>query len=270
MRPRNTPPRPVHRYLSLGWLRRHVWPLTIALLCFIYAFVELFELWGTFHDSYSLQHQNFDVRTVVGHMNTQFKHQVDNLQGKDTGTLAGEFGYFLETRNCPFIFRCESVDALPRNATLQQRMENATKTPPVLFVPWSPIPIPTWHTIAGTPRALWYTAQQIAAAGYWAIAVFLSCTLLWLAMLIRAARSDTLIVGYLMSVGAPLGIGLMVTLTQWLCQAALKSLDAAGCAVVVVFMAILHGTALALLVGLNHISKAPAEIAEGIEKLKVV
>jgi hypothetical protein len=35
-------------------------------------------------------------------------------------------------------------------------------------------------------------------------------------------------------------------------------------------MAVVHGTALAILVGTHHILKGPRELAEGIEKLKAI
>ena len=245
--------------------KRSIWPITIAILCLIYAVVDLREAGKNFSEEFKKQIDNVDPNTRVGRMNLRVNYEVRRLQGIDTAGLAGSFGMFVDTHDCPFIVRCEVIDTAPKGASLAERLKHAADTPP----PRSLIG-QIWHMISAAPRAVIFTAEQVAKAGYWSIAMFLSCTIFWFALLFRMAKRDTPVIGVLMLIGAPLGIGLMVMFAQWLCEAALNSLGIAGCFLAVAFMAVVHGTALAVLVGWNHVSKSPREMAEGLERLRGV
>ena len=134
----------IPRFFSVGYLRAHVWPISIAALCLYYAVVDLGGAYGELETRYHELRQDFDVRTVVGQINVKVKQQVQNLQGKDAGRLAGEYGWFLHNWNCPLIVHCEPVDRAAKGTTLEQRMQEVAtaRTEPVLFLPNSPIPIP--------------------------------------------------------------------------------------------------------------------------------
>lgn len=136
-------------------------------------------------------------------------------------------------------------------------------TAPAAFTRLGPIWLPTLHAIRGTPHALWQMVIAIHDAGIWAIAMYLSCTLIWITLWLRKLPMML----YLLVLGGPLSIPLIVTLMQWLCEGLLK-LGLAGCAVAAGLMALLPSTALALLVGLHHAVKSPRELVEAVEHLK--
>jgi hypothetical protein len=257
-------PRPKVRFKA-SWAVSHSWPLTIALFCFVYALADGKEVLGKFHNSYEIEHHLKDPGTIVGRTNLLIDAQVNDLQGVDAGGLTGDFGWFLNNWNCPLIIHCISINAMPPGSTVEDRERRlAEKTSP------PPSPIAIWHTVSATPRALLYTAHQIVKAGYWAIAMFLSCTVLWFLAMLREARGKTPVAALLMFVGSPLGIGLMVVCVQWLCAAALHTLGIIGALIAMGLMAMVEGTAISAMVVGHHLSKAPEEIAEGLEKLKPI
>lgn len=257
-------PRPKARFKA-SWALTHSWPLLIALFCFVYALADGKEVLGKFQNSYEIEHHLKDPGTIVGRMNLLIDAQVSDLQGLDAGGLTGDFGWFLNNWNCPFIVHCVSIDAMPPGSTMENRERHlAEKTPP------QPISVAIWHNISATPRALLYTAHQIVKAGYWATALFLACTVLWFFAMLREARGKTPVAALLMVVGSPLGIGLMVVCVQWLCALALHTLGIIGALIAVGLMATVEGTAISALVVGHHLSKAPEEIAEGLEKLKPI
>ena len=225
--------------------------------------VDVHEATRSVPEDWQKQRKNSDIHTSVGLLNITIKEEIDSLQGVDAAGLSGSFGAFLNTYNCPFIVHCESINVAPEGSSLAERMRH------------SPDPAPSrsfagglWHDISATPRAIIYTVKEVVQAGYWAVTMFLACTILWFAMLFRAARGSTPIVAFIMLLGAPLGIGMMVILIQWLCAGALNALGVAGCVFAILVMAVIHGTAFALLVGAYDVLKGPREIVEGFEKFK--
>jgi hypothetical protein len=105
--------------------------------------------------------------------------------------------------------------------------------------------------------------MAIHAAGMWAMVMYLSCTLIWITLWLRKMPMML----YLLVLGGPLSVPLMVTLLQWVCEGFLK-LGIAGCAVAAGLMALLPSTALALMVGLHHAVKSPREFLEAVEHLR--
>lgn len=136
-------------------------------------------------------------------------------------------------------------------------------TAPEIFTKLGPIRLPTLHTIRGTPHAFHQMVIAIHDKGFWAMTMYLSCTLIWITLWLRKMP----LMLYILILGGPLSIPLMVTLMQWLCEGLLK-LGLAGCAVAAGLMALLPSTALALLVGLHHAVKSPRELFEAVEHLK--
>ena len=171
--------------------------------------------------------------------------------------------------NAPVAHLPGSSSSLPDNLKKQADPQAATSSPGPLFMGNWPFVLPTWRAIRGTPYALIVTAGDIRRDGFWAIGMFLSCTLIWAMLLLRAARSETPIVVYPMIIAAPLFIPLMVVCLQWVCEGALD-LGLAGCLVAAGLLALAPSTALALVVGLRHLYKVPGEAVEGIEKLKSI
>ncbi len=253
---------------GLGRMKRRVrrsLPLAILLLCLGYALYDLVEAGDTFKEEFVKQRSNVDTSTRVGRMNVMIKDQVGSLQGVDAGGLTGSFGFFLDAYNCPFFIRCEPIPSNSNYTSMADRLSHFTDPAPRRSMLGS-----VWHVISASPRAVLYTCVQIAKAGNWAIAMFLSCAILWFALLVHEARGSTPIAAWVMFVGAPAGIGLMVMFAQGLCAVAMNTLGFAGCALAVLVMAVIHGTALIVVVGSYHLSKGPREVAEGIAKIREI
>jgi hypothetical protein len=161
----------------------------------------------------------------------------------------------------------DPLSSLPGNLKKAADPQAANNSQEPLSIGSWPLVLPTWRSIRGTPFALIKTVGAIRFAGYWAIGMFLSCTLIWVMLLLRAARGETPVIVYPMTIGAPVFVPLMVACLQWLCQGALRfglggGLIAAG------LFSLAPSTALALAVGLHHLYKVPGEAIEGVEKLK--
>jgi hypothetical protein len=253
---------------DLGRIKRKVrlsLPLAIVLLSVGYAIFDLVDSGDKLKQEFVQQRYNVDTSTRVGRINVLIRDQVRSLQGIDPGGLTGSFGYFLNTYNCPFFIRCERADTLPENSSEAERIRNVAEAPPARSFIGS-----VWHVISATPQAVYYTAGKIRKAGNWAIAMFVSCTILWFALLVHEARGSTPIAALAMFVGAPAGIGLMVILAQRVCAVAMNTLGFLGCVLAVLVMAVIHGTAVVVVVGSYHLSKGPREVAEGIAKIREI
>lgn len=133
------------------------------------------------------------------------------------------------------------------------------------FIFLGPIPIPKWDTIRGTPYALLQMAVAIRKQGARAVAMYISCTVIFIALWLWAA-SKAKEGGYWIyatAVFAPLTISLMVWCVQLIAEGALKTF---GWALGMLAIIVAHATAIALLVGVRHIVKTPWELAEQLEK----
>jgi hypothetical protein len=187
--------------------------------------------------------------------------------------LVGKFSGALADSVCNYPFLCEPIKQQTRPAyigNIEVDLPVASPPPPKLIHQLVTIPIPSWHAISATPYAAWQMAVAVKNAGGWAIAMFLSCTVIWAALLVRVARGETPIMAYFMVIFAPLCISLMVMCVQWLCETALNTLGVVGCVVVAGIMAIAHSSALALIVGFRHLYKAPLEVVEEVKVLRSI
>lgn len=158
---------------------------------------------------------------------------------------------------------------------MQRNLQKAASPNPnsssggALFTGSWPFAIPTLRAIRGTPYALFKTAGAIGSAGGWAIVMFLSCTVIWVVLLVRVANGETPMVAYLMVISAPLGISLLVMCVQWICKGALE-LGLAGCLISAGLLALAPSTALAMAVEFHHLLKVPGEAVEGIAKVRSI
>lgn len=198
--------------------------------------------------------------------------QVAQLDRVDPMTLRDTFIGSLENNNCSWFVDCKPVErkTVPMVlGTIDFGTTTVTETPK-LMVRVGPIPIPTWHTISGAPLAALQSVRVIAHAGYWAIAMFLSCAIIWFVVLLGMAQKDTALGAYLMFIGSPVGISCMVWCVQKVSEGALHLFGLLGCAVALGLTGLLHSTALALVVGFRHIVSTRKELAEETEKLRAV
>ena len=197
-------------------------------------------------------------------MRAAVQRQLNALSKVDPWTLASKYSETLGKTNCNWLFYCTAID-YGGNDGLQRAVNQMTAVPPPIFVPGSSFPIPTAHTIRGTPHALLVTAGVIAGSGGWAVSMYLSCTILWGALMFLAVTSkegSMSYVPYLMLVGAPFWISILVKCVQWVAEAALAR---AGWAVGLVALVLAHSGALAVLVGIPHVLRSPREIREAAE-----
>jgi hypothetical protein len=137
------------------------------------------------------------------------------------------------------------------------------------FYRFGPILIPRWDTIRGTPHGLLRMMAAIWRAGWRAVALYLSCAViyffLWLAALnLKDDNSGNGLLVYSMMILSPFSISLMVSLVQLL---AIGALHTFGWALGGFSVILAHAAALALLVDGRHIFKAPRELIEEVEKL---
>jgi hypothetical protein len=113
--------------------------------------------------------------------------------------------------NAPTLAQVIEHDSGAQKPLLEQDM------PPAAVIRFGVIPIPTFHTIFGTPRALRVTLSRIGSAGGWAVAMFLICTsfyaVIWKSL--STGRDGTPLAALILIVGAPVGIPLMVQCVQW-------------------------------------------------------
>ncbi len=196
--------------------------------------------------------------------------QVAQLDRVDPMSLKDTYIGSLEQNNCSWFVDCRPVERRGvdvRIGTLDLGMNTIVERP-TLVVRLGPIPIPTWHTISGAPLATLQSVRMVAHSGYWAIAMFLSCAIIWFVILLSFARQDSAMAAYMMFIGAPIGISCMVWCVQKLSEGALHLFGLLGCAVALSLAGLLHSTALALVVGFRHIVLTRKELAEETEKLR--
>jgi hypothetical protein len=243
-------------------LRRFVSALSIiaVVLYLIFLIADAHE----YHKKVVDGEVNASAEAYAESMRADVQRQLDALTKVDPWTLASKYSETLGKTNCNWFFFCTAID-FGGNNHLQRVANEMTTVPPPIFVPWSSFPIPTAHTIRGTPYALLVTAGAIAGAGGWAIAMYLSCAVLWGALMVLVLTSkegSVSYVPYLMLVGAPFWISVLVKCVQWVAEAALAR---AGWAVGLVALVLAHSGALAVLVGIPHVLRSPREIREAAE-----
>jgi len=258
-----------------SWRRRliHVGSIFLIVLSGYYALTDVYDVLHDMRDEVVKQESSSDARSFTGRLQNLVRKQLAELTAVNPTALGGTFTDSLESYNCSWFVSCTRIVHPFESVHFGQfsmDLPIASDPPPKLMIHFGPIPIPTWHSISGAPRAFIDAARKIATAGMWAIAMFTSCTVIWIALLIGAARSETPLVAYFMLVGAPLGISLMVLCVQHICLAVLNTFGILGCVLAVGITGLLHSAALALAVGFRHIAKTPHELIEETHKLKSV
>jgi hypothetical protein len=141
------------------------------------------------------------------------------------------------------------------------------QTPPQAVIHLGFVPIPTFHTIFGLPRALNFAVGEIKSAGGWAVVMFLACGLLYLLLTFAAARDAAPLFAFVMIMVAPIVITYMVQFVQYVAGGLFYGVSwvLGEC---VLLLAYAGG--LGLLLALPHIYKAPREVIEAVEVIRNV
>lgn len=243
------------------------------LLSAYYAVKDVFVVVAEMRAQVREQGTESQPQSFTGRFNALVKRQVGQLGKVDPLALGGTFTNSLNNTDCSWFVDCKprqrpALHPLARGWAFE--MPADVQPPPRLILRVGPIPIPTWHTIGGAPLALLVTCRAIAHAGYWAIAMFLSCAILWLVLFISAAKSDTPLIAWFLLIGAPLGISTGVYAVQHVCMWVLNVFGFFGCLLAVGITGFFHSAALALAVGFRHVAKTPHELVEQVEKLRSI
>jgi hypothetical protein len=265
------PPQPAEASPVQPVRRRSLWrrirPLATIALAILTPIYTIKEIVHTVHELPEQPQSGFAV---------SFKSGVDNqlrqLNSVDPIRLGGVFEQSLRNYNCSWFFSCSPIEQQYQTlniGALAARMPVAAGQLRLAYR-FGPIFIPTWHTVSGTPRAIRDMSVQIAHSGYWAIAMFLACSVFWLVLLVRCVRGDQLLAAWCGLMVAPFAISCCVYLVQHLCLSLLHLFGVVGGFMALLVTAMVHGTAMALIVGFNHLFKSPQEFAEGVHKLKAV
>ena len=263
---------------------RHLGNIFMILLCGLVATIDVVKALHGNPEEPPVENAAANTDSFSGRMKRVIEGQLVKVNQVDPMELASAFGDSLRSHNCKWIVACETIkrDAPPKihaleagtptTTNLNDAMKSIAQAPPPapeLFTQIGNFPIPTWHTVTGSPRAAYDSAKHISHAGPWAITMFISCTIIWFVLLFKGMSGDNGMIVYAMVVGCPLGISLMVWCVQHLCEAALH-LGLLGCAITIGIMGALHSVALVLVVGFRHIMKTPKELAEEVKELRSV
>ena len=205
-------------------------------------------------------------------MHNWLKSKYEGLGRVNPRALADVYSYSLVTTNCDWLFQCEPIFHRERSGFTGMRTRVTASDPQLFYHLGWIIYIPTLRTIHGTPYALWETVKAIRNQGFWVVAMFLSCTVIWLAIVVGSVRSKEpgpmrYLVPYLMVLGAVPGISFMVAGMQWMGELVLEK---AGSGLGLLVEVLAHSSALALLVSIPHVFKAPREVKEALELLAKV
>lgn len=220
--------------------------------------------------------------TFIAAMQNNVSRQIAEIRQVDAFQLAGSFTSDLYDYDCTWYLHCESTEpppldiseylrTHPLNApiTFPQQTTSASvpPRPTRLVIPVGPLPVPTFHTLFGTPHALGTAASSIAAAGRWAVLMFISCSVIYAIVLILLFRSSENrgFFYFWMIMAAPFGIPAVVTCFQFIATLVFHGIHwALGLLVVVCGWA----SALSLIVAVPHIVKAPHEVLEAAENMR--
>lgn len=192
--------------------------------------------------------------SMAAAMQASVTERLDQLTHVDAVALMGVLGKTLEENECDWLFQCTSI-------------QHARSRPQLYYHPAGPIVIPTLHTMRGLPQALRRTVGAIWDVGAWAVIMFGSCTVIWAVILIRTAKSaDSAWPVYVLVMGAPVWITLMVMLVQWIGEEALQILGAWAVTVLMSFPP--SGAITSLILEIPHIVKAPHEVREAAQSIR--
>jgi hypothetical protein len=199
---------------------------TVALFLGFYA---LLSLWILLSEVYDSRHPEPDSSAEIRKdglpraMGAATQRQLEQLKRVDAKALTSVFFTTVESTNCTWLFQCTPpppvVHSLSPNwdpaKGLQHFMDPKPAEPRLLYHPGWIIYLPSAQLIKGTPHALKEMAKKIWCVGGWAVAMFLSCTVIWLAAIWLAANDGKgLLIAYLMLLGSVFAISLMVTAVQ--------------------------------------------------------
>lgn len=229
------------------------------------------EIWEVFHkpepEPAAVELPDFSTK-----LKDVVNAQVQQLGRVDPVALGTTFENSLETTNCAWFVDCTPIvphkQAVTIGGVTFDDMESVER--PRLLVRFGPLPIPTWHTISGAPRALLQLARAVAGSGWWATAMFLACAVFWFAVLVSLLNADNLIAGWMMLIGAPIGISWCVWAVQHMCMGLLHAFGVVGGGFAVLLMGLMHSAALTLVIGFRHLYMTRRELAEEVEKLRGV
>lgn len=165
--------------------------------------------------------------------------------------------------NAPALAQLNQQDSGAQKLLLEQDM------PPAAVIRFGVIPIPTFHTIFGTARALRVTLSRIGSTGGWAVAMFLICTFFYAVILksLSTGRDGNPLVALIMAVGAPVGIPLMVQCVQWVAGGLFYGVSWVLGEIVLLAA---YAGGIGLIAALPHIYKAPREVIEAAEVIRNV
>lgn len=249
-------------------LRRFWAPFSI-ILTVLYVWYFACEVYEHYHPEDS---HKVEVReSLLDSMQASMMRQQAELKAVDPMALFNVFTTTLEETNCNWIFQCEQkVTELRTFKFLGFTRELPPAEPEVqlMYHVSGPIYVPTATTIKGGPHALVRMMGAIWDTGSWAVVMFLSCTVIYVALLLAASQGENngLLV-YCMLIGSLIGISLMVAGMQWVGELVLTK---AGSVLGMVAALLAPSGALALLVGIPHVMKAPGEVKEAVEVIKAV
>jgi hypothetical protein len=244
----------------------------VALACIIlYPICYAIESWECVHSKEDTNKKQLEYKAA---MTALLQSHLDRLNAVHPSALADVYTQTLKGTNCDWFFFCSPIpppqpapgNFLDRAATSLTQPDNSPRLfyePKILGFT---IPIPTGHTLAGTPNALLAMAGAILKTGGWGISMFLACTVLWVFLFRYLWMSVKLPhILYIFAVLAPYWVALMVEIMQGFAQWVFHLLGST-----VGFFAYLaaHVTAIALLLGVRHIARTPAEIVEQVERLR--
>lgn len=286
---------PQHQHHPRGPFRRFVVAPATIIATILYVYFFFGEVRQKLHELEEARPQPplvLAIQQTVG-------YQVQQIRNVDALSLGGTYGSDLHNHNCNWHLECTTIEpekpfVLPKddcwscqtlNKPSGQTVEDrdlqaaisrltAPKPPPPRdFIFLGPIPVPTFHTIFGTPRALAVTISRIWCAGGWAVGMFLVCTLFYILvwrLLTRKDESDgAALYTLLLLAAAPVSIPLLVQSVQWAATGIFDGISWVLCGIVL-FGLYVGGLGLSLWVAVPHIYKAPHEIAEAAEIIRRV
>jgi hypothetical protein len=152
-----------------------------------------------------------------------------------------------------------------------ERMQAAytSEGPPKAVIRFGPIPVPTFHTLFGTPHALGLAAGKISSSGPWAVTLFFLCTCCYLGIVIGIGSEDrgSALIAYIMVMASPVVVPFMVLFVQWVAGGLFHGVSWVFGELVLLAA---YAGGLSLIVALPHIFKAPREVVEAAEVIRNV
>ncbi len=217
--------------------------------------------------------------SLLEQMQEGVNHQLSQIRSVNADFLTGSYIADLDTYDCTWYLHCrlrnddaqaaaEAARDCPTCPQWLSRFHLATP-PPQLVIPFGPFPVPTFHLIFGTPHALAVLVQNVWHAGFWAVVMFLTCTVIHFALFRLLFTKDGFnpILFVMMFLTAPLIITVLVQIIQWIATGLFNGVSWAIGELVLV---VAYSSALSIVVALPHIWKAPREVIEAAEVIRNV